>query len=575
MRPLQKNFDLVSETSGGKARVLLSVVWFSFVLRGIFYCTAFPVLEGFDEYGHVALIQHIFFHHDMPDFRATGSSREIAESLKLVPAPWILRDDSKGLLSHEEYWRLSTRDRSEQQARLRSFPASWSAEDADPALPLYESQQPPLYYWLLMPLYWSVSSLDLPTRVWVLRCVTVFLASIAIPVAFITAQRFFMDKRIALGVAIVVASMPQLAIDAFRVSNEGLSIAVGSLAVFVVVSLWDSPPNPARGTVVGLVLGAALLTKAYFLALLPWAAFVLIGVLFRDRDQRKAASWQLAAAIATCLVVAGWYYRRVLVLTGTLTGEQNDVGARASHVSWFDAIRIMPWRRIFDFMAVSHIWLGNWSFLVVRTWMYRSIELVFVLGFLGVVLQFARARSSLPAGKSICVPAMPYVLLLVGLCFHAVQGFRSGGNIGTMGYYLFCLVVPETLLLFVGLFRLLPEAWGLLVAPVLAILFNALEQFGTTFLLLPYYAGIIQHDSRGHLPTLRISQLAHGGASRLFENLLANKPSFLTSSNLMLMMALSFGAAVTLTSIACMIAARSPRGRESRWRSESLESGGA
>jgi hypothetical protein len=526
------------------------------VLRAVFYCTAFPVWEGLDEYAHFAVIEHVFFHRDIPDPRANDSSREIAESLKLVPVPWILRDDSKGFLSHEKYWRLSTQDRFERQARLKSLPPSWSAEDAEPVLPLYQAQQPPLYYWLLLPVYWGVKSLELPTQVWILRCLTALFASIAIPVAFVAAKRFFSDQSAALGVAIVVASMPQLAINAFRVGNEGFSIAVGSFAVLAVIKLWDSPPDAARGAVVGLALGAALLTKAYFLALLPWAGIVLIGVLLRDRKQRKAAGWQMAAAAATCLAIAGWYYQRVLLLTGTLTGQQNDVGARASHLSWPAAIAFIPWLRVFDWMAVTHIWIGNWSFLVVRTWMYRVIELVFLLGFLGVLLQMVRARSSLPKTKSIWILAIPSVMLFLGLCFDAVQNFRSSGHIGTMGYYLLSFVVPESAVLLIGWFRILPPRWGLLAVPVLATLFNALEQFGTTFLLLPYYAGLIQHDSQGHLPTLRISQLAHGGASRLFENLLANKPSFLTSSELMMFMALSFCASVTLISIATAIAAK-------------------
>jgi hypothetical protein len=127
-----------------------------------------------------------------------------------------------------------------------------------------------------------------------------------------------------------------------------------------------------------------------------------------------------------------------------------------------------------------------------------------------------------------------------------------------MGYYLLCFVAAETIVLLVGLFRLLPDCRGLFVIPVLAILFNALEQFGTTFRLLPYYAGVIQHDSRGEVSTLKISQLAHGGASRIFENLLANKPAFVTAPELMTLMALSFVAAVALVSIACVIAGSPP-----------------
>ncbi len=541
-----------------RTRWLLCIVWLSFLARGLFYCSAFPIFEGFDEYAHFALVQHIFLHHDLPNPRVADSSREIAESLKLVPSPWILRNAAEGLLGYEAYWRLSPQDRLERQMRLRNLPRSWSSLDAEPRLPLYEAQQPPLYYWILLPIYWSVESLDLPTQVWVLRCVSLLLASVIIPIAFVIAKRFLSDQRSALAVAIVIASMPQLAIDAFRVSNNSLSIAMGGLAVFAVMTLWNSPPHLTRAILVGLVVGAALLTKAYFLALLPWAAFVLVSALFCDSQRRRAAGWQLAAALTTSLAVSAWYYWRVLSSTGTLTGEINDVSAQTSRLPILDAIGRMHWHRILDFIALSHIWLGNWSFLGVRTWMYRVIELVFALALLGLVLQFARPRASLPKTKPLCVLGMPWLFLLLGLCFQAVQAFRGSGNVGTTGYYLYGLIVPEAILLLVGLFRLLPDGRGFWVVPVIALFFALLEQFGTNFILLPYYAGLIQHNSQGNLPSLQISQLAHGGAGRMFENLVANKPSFLTAPDLMLLTALSFCACVALTAIACAIAARPP-----------------
>jgi hypothetical protein len=230
-----------------KANVLLAVIWFAFVARALFYCTVFPLWEGFDEYGHVAVIQHIFYFRDIPDFRHTNTSRQIAESRGLVPAPWLLHDDSKGLLSYEEYWQLSPNDRMVREARLRELPQLWATEVAEPETALYEAQQPPLYYWLLLPLYWCIKSLDVPTQVWLMRCCTALLASCAIPISFLAARRYFSDLRIALGVTVVVASVPQLVIDAFRVSNEGLAIAIGSAAVLVGLRLWDSRASIRNG----------------------------------------------------------------------------------------------------------------------------------------------------------------------------------------------------------------------------------------------------------------------------------------------------------------------------------------
>src|ERR1700680_1977891 len=459
---------------------LLFIVWLCFVLRSIFYCTVFPIWEGFDEYSHFAVIQHIFFHHDIPDPRKANSSREIAESLRLVPAPWLIHDSAHGLLSYEEYWQLRSAERAERVRRLSSIPITWATQDADPRLPLYEAQQPPLYYWLLTPVYWALKSTPLPTRVWVLRCLTALVASIVIPVAFATARRALKNEGAAPGITLVIASMPQLLIDACRISNEGLSIAVGSLAVLAVVRLSDSQPSIPMGGLLGLALGAALLTKAYFIALLPWSAIVLLNSSRSSRlGERRAAAWQLVAAVATCISTCAWFYIRTMVLTGTITGEQNDVAAQASALSFADAIWKIPWSRVFDFIAISYIWFGNWSFLVVRTWMYRVIEVAFVLGFIGIAFQISFERRSLAEPKYLYILTLPCLILLLGLCFHAAEGFRSSGGAGTMGYYLYSLVVPQVILLVVGLSRLVPQRMALLVILVLVTIFIALEHFVT------------------------------------------------------------------------------------------------
>jgi hypothetical protein len=537
-----------------RPKKLLYVVWLCFVLRSVFYCTVFPMWEGFDEYSHFAVIQHIFFHRDIPDARTANSSRETAGSLVLVPVPWLIHDNDHGLLSYEGYWRLPRTERVDRIQKLETLPSAWAAEDADPKLPLYEAQQPPLYYWLLMPFYWILKSAPLPTRVWALRCLTALVASLVIPVGFATAQRVLSNDGAALGTALVIASMPQLMIDACRISNEGLSIAVGSVAILVAVRLYDSKPSIAMGGLLGLSLGATLLTKAYFLALLPWGAFVLLNALRRSRPERRAAARQLVAAVAAFSATCAWFYIRTLVLTGTITGEQTDLAAQASTLSLTDALGKIPWSRVFDFIAVSYIWLGNWSFLVVRTWMYRLIELVALLGFVAVVSQISWERSSLPKPTRLLALGLPCLLLLLGLCYHASEGFRSSGKAGTMGYYLYSLVVPEAILLVVGLSRLLPRRWMLLPIPILVTIFVALEQFGTWFLLLPYYTGFIQHDATGHLPALRISQLGGSVDGSLFERLLVNKPSSITLHSLAILTTASAVAAITLISLASVIA---------------------
>src|SRR5580698_9426362 len=116
------------------------------------------------------------------------------------------------------------------------------------------------------------------------------------------------------------------------------------------------------------------------------------------------------------------------MLTGTLTGEQHDVAM--ARVSMFAALLHVPWRQTLDFVATSYIWLGGWSFLAVRSWMIRGVEVLLAIAAAGAAVRMFRQRELM--GLSALVAS-----LVAGLAYHAVTGFRANGDGGTMGYYLY------------------------------------------------------------------------------------------------------------------------------------------
>lgn len=472
-----------------ESRWLLIAIWIGFAIRALFYCSALPLWEGFDEYAHYAVIQNLALGGGLPNVLSSNCSREVAESLRLAPWPWLTHASASGSLSYEDYWRLSQEQRERRRRELDSIPRAWSAQPADPAIYAWEAQQPPLYYWLAALIYRASESAPLPTRVWILRSITALIAALAIPLVFLAAREFFLDESAALAAAVAAAAFPELVMTAARTSNEGLAIAFGSLTIFAMLrSIRDG--NSMRGALlVGLALGLSLLTKAYFLAFLP-ALPVVFGKRWRP----------MLAALAACAAIAAWWYVRTAALTGTLTGEQLQVAAHAtSTVPLIFAVRHSDWIRVFDFMAISHIWLGGWSFLVVRTWMYRVVEALLAVAIARAIL---RRKSTEPW------PLIAALLLsmLAGLLYHAATGSRTQGAAGTMGYYFYCLIAAEAILVAGGLGRLLPAAVAALAT---------IEIFGAWFLQFPYYAGFIQHTAGGALPAFRPGHLSYA----LFERL--------------------------------------------------------
>lgn len=537
-----------------RSSIALSIIWCCFLAKALFFCTVIPLWEGYDEYSHFAMIQYVALHRGLPD-ASMNSSREVAESRKLVPAgDWTAADHTNRLLSYEGYWRLPPAERERLRVGLRSLPAAWRSEEAQPRLAMYEAQQAPLYYWIIAPVYRLVQASPLTTRVWILRCLTAVLASLVIPAGFFMARQVCGSTMVPLGIALILASMPELFISACRVGNEGLAIGLGSFAVLAIMRQHHSSPSPVRGVCFGIVLGATLLTKAYFLVLLPLSVVALIRAWHRDPVRRRRDFLELLIMLVVCLAISGWWYGRNLWMTHSLTGEQIEVAATThSIISLPQAMVRTPWRRVLDFLLVSYIWIGDGSFLVVRSWMYRVVEWIWIFSLAGVLLQICDWREGLDSRLDLLLVLLAPATLLLGLCFHAAQTMQATGIPGTLGHYMYALGAPEGILLVVGLQWWLPYRWRTLPVPLLVTVFAGLDLFTSWFLLLPYYTGIIQHDVQGRLHALHVTQLAHGGLKILFERLIVNGPEFVSVGGVTVMAAVGLIATGYLITISYWI----------------------
>jgi len=127
-----------------------------------------------------------------------------------------------------------------------------------------------------------------------------------------------------------------------------------------------------------LVLSLGLLTKAYFVFLVPLA----LGIVCR---KFKAAG----LFVAVLLVVAGpWYYRNIALY--------HDVGGTSEKTAGFgpkqlgQALYDLPWLDSFKYMATSSLWTGNNSF---TTFSAKTLYLVLLLlATSGALLFYRRSR---------------------------------------------------------------------------------------------------------------------------------------------------------------------------------------
>lgn len=505
--------------------VAIVFIWACFIARGFFYCAALPLWEGFDEYAHFAYVQKIAMGHGWFVRPETRASLEVESSISLVPMPWVLRLDPPVHETYESYWRLPVEERRSRQHRLIALPRSLATQDSN-FVPI-ESQQPPLSYWLMAPLYLALANLTLPARVLALRLVNLLLASVAVPAAWTAARRVFTANSestkanpdasgIALATAAVVALMPEVMFDAARVANSGLSIALYS--VLAVCLLWVADGKKGAAIGAGVAVGLGLLAKAFFLTAVPAFILVLVWAVWKRRTGPRSAASGLGLAAA----ISAWWYVRNIAVTGSLSGVLQDAALR--HVPLGERLRHAPdvnWPSALDSTFFTFIWFGGWSFLQLRAWIYHFFALVALLAVLGLAVAWVRR---VPARRRLSVLVALYSFFCVGLAYHALMTFLTTGISSSAGWYLCAVVVPGTVLAVAGLRTLAPARIRPYVAGVLASAFALLDLYGMLFVAIPYYTGLLAHKPNGFLDAFHWTPLLQAGVAEELRRIGTNKP---------------------------------------------------
>ena len=525
-----------------RIRWLLVSIWICFLFRGWFYASMLPLWEGYDEFAHFGVVRAIASKEILLVPRDQPGPRDVEESLKLAPVPWEVRswDVFRSSLTEEAYWGLPPEERRRREARLRDMPPSWEREDSVSGVSAYEALQPPLYYWLMAPALYALKGSGLLAQVMLLRWIGVVIASFAVPLTFGIALTVTERESVALGCAAVVAVMPGFAATVARVSNEPLAILLFTLLIWLGLRILNRAPGACSAAALGAVLGLGLLTKAYFLTALPAVLLLLL-----HKYRRSRASGLTASAIT--VAIAGWWYVRNVVTTGTLSGLAETVTLRDRGVTaMLAAIPHVPWVRAVDVILVSHLYFCGWSSLTVRSWMYHVFFAIAMLAALGLIVQLRRPGVFWLVGI--------YGFFWLGQLYNVLLQYLTKGLAGSMGWYMYAVVASEVVLCAVafGRYRVLGVALG-------TSLFGLLDLYGMHWLAIPYYTGIIGHRANGALAALHISEFRAVGFDAVFQRLAVNKCGPMSQRVMIILWILYFVGTILPMAVMLLLALRSQK----------------
>lgn len=389
-----------------------------------------PLWDGFDEAQHYSYIQSLQRDRALPVLGETRITPEVWASLIGSPVSPAVKMNYPMLRTFDE-------------VRANTGPTEMTS---DAALN-YEAHQAPLAYLLLSPMEGALLRAGMPIA-WRLRILRFCL----------------LGCSMALFWRIAVASQHRAAAFFVILTTEMFLASCGHVcndAIAIPIFVWLFFEAERRSRTAVFLLAAGLLTKAYFLALVP-------VVVWRLRRQWR---WLLIAGI----LPAVWYGRN-LWLYGNLSGMQEQFHA-LSAAGLFRAALRLPWAASLGDTFRGALWLANNSFLQWSAWQVNLI----MAGLL-VALCVALRRNS-PQRNWLLAYAGCYV---AALAYAAVQTFvyTNGAGVAASPWY----ATPLWLLLLLVIFDGAISGWAL-SAFVAIWTYWFIATFW--FRLIPWYAGVL------------------------------------------------------------------------------------
>ena len=310
----------------------------------------FPLWEGYDEYAHFGYIQHVVEEKTLPTFQ-DQLSNEIVYTFDKTPMQnsflWVPAYSGKEVLvyPYSIYWDNFDLKEIKNNRQLISSQPLESRFNSEQLVPIYESQQPPVSYFLHVPVYLLFYDQDILTRVFALRIFSVLITALAVVVAYKTISLLFDDRFIRVGSMIFLVFNPMITSNVSRVNNEAVTILLFSVFLYLMVLYLKGKTNTKYVLVIGIVLGLGLLTKSTFMpAVILVPIFIYLKHIqnnaIKPRISKLKSFKNLGLIFGIMIPMVFWIYIERFT-TGNLSGIRGVYGINFSEylqtifeVSW-------------------------------------------------------------------------------------------------------------------------------------------------------------------------------------------------------------------------------------------------
>jgi len=386
------------------ARVALLLLVLFALLRSVVWASVQPGWFAPDEDYHWLYINYMVEKHTVPGLGKAFYTGELYKAVTLI---------------HQGTYVDGPRTNYTGSPHAVLSQLSGPPSDREPAQPPPRPVlHPPGYYLgdaLIDSLLWSKTSV---TRLTAIRYYSALLGAITVFFAWLLAAQVMAREWQQLAAAALASLQPILAFSASTITNDvGVAVALTATLAWCAWML-RGPPVARSGIGLGVLFSIAVMTKATMLSLAIVIAATL-AVLWRVYpDSRRELRSVLKWTIAIPAVLAGWWYVRLVIVTGSILGERGSLtAANGAHGPGILHAPGVAWRWISD--VYRSYWFDYLSYEVKteNIWFWLPVVGIVVIaaGF-ALLLRRSRRRLFHPEGfelRAVLLITLTAVLLVV------------------------------------------------------------------------------------------------------------------------------------------------------------------
>ena len=344
------------------------------------------------------------------------------------------------------------------------------------------TQHPPLYYAVGAAVLWVIpwdQDLPFPWVIGILRLLSVACLVLLPLLAFGVARRLGLAAPACVAASVLPLAVPQLAHVGSAVTNDSLLIGLMSVLTVALTFVATGDLSKRTAVYVGLLTAAALFTKAFALAAIPWILVAYGVALWRTRSRLAVGGAIVAGATS---LLGGWWYVVNVLRYGSLQSEQTVQRNYREAPADF-APSLSAYLHHFGSFVSQRFW-GEFGYLEIPLpSAFTTTCTVVVLALL--VLGAVSVRPLLP-GLSLLMPLLGIAAIMLAGTYGLYRKYAIFP--GMQGRYLFPALVAVSVLVGAGLF-FLTRRFAPLVALVLA---GGCQFYGSGYELDKFWGGSLR-----------------------------------------------------------------------------------